>query len=69
LLRYRVATSHAPFGQVPVTSYYAIHQKNGKVEYSFQNPQSESCVNSLFPHLGMSPCWYMRRYPEKRIDI
>jgi hypothetical protein len=69
VIRYRVATQRSPFGEVPVQTYYAIHQKNGKIEFDFQEPQSVACVNALFPQLGMRPCWYARRHPEKRIDI
>jgi hypothetical protein len=69
VIRYRMSTDRSPFGQVMVTSFYAIHQKNGAVDFSTQNPQPETCINSVLPHLGLTPCWYRRRHPEKRIDI
>jgi hypothetical protein len=40
----------------------AIPEKNGKTEYEVDalNPeQTTTCVHSLFPHLGYSPCWYV----------
>jgi hypothetical protein len=67
--RVRVATNHNAYGMVTVQYYYAIGEKSGKTEYDFQPPQQETCVNSLFPHAGDSPCWYERKHPEKAITI
>ncbi len=69
LLRYRVSAQKNAFAQVTVHPYYAMHLKNGRTEFSFQPDEQERCVNSLFPHLGMSPCWYLSRHPDKRTDI
>jgi hypothetical protein len=69
VLRFRVATNRNALGAVTVQPYYAMHLKSGRTEFSFQPPHSESCVNSLFPHLGMSPCWYLRKHTDKRTDI
>ena len=68
-LRLRIPPSRQPFGSVIVQPYYEIHEKNGKTEYDFKDPQPEACVNSLFPHLGYLPCWYLRRHPERKIEI
>ena len=68
-LRYRIPHNRPQFGTVTVAEMYAIHEKNGKTEYQFPPPQDEVCVQSLFPHFGYSPCWYVRRHAEKRIDI
>jgi hypothetical protein len=68
-VRCRIPKSRDPFATVTVQPYYAIHQKNGKTEYDFVPPESEVCVRSLFPHFGYSPCWYLKRHTEKRIDI
>ena len=67
--RYRVGSGHNPDGTLTVQFYYAIQEKNGKTEYDFQPPQQESCVNSLFPHAGYSPCWYERKHTQKEIRI
>ena len=69
LIRYRVAHQQSPYGTVAVSQYYAEHLKSGNTEYDFQAPQTVQCLNSLFPHFGLTPCWYVRRHPEKRIDI
>jgi hypothetical protein len=67
--RLRLATGHNPYSTVTVQFYFAIGEKNGKTEYDFQPPQSETCVNSLIAHQGSPPCWYERRHPEKAIRI
>jgi hypothetical protein len=67
--RIRVAMNRNPYGSVVVTNYYAILQKNGKTQFIFEPPQPESCVNALFPHAGMRPCWYLSRHPEQRTNI
>src|SRR5215472_9802302 len=41
----------------------AIPEKGGKTSYEIdqQNPeQTVTCVHSLFPHAGFSPCWYVQ---------
>lgn len=68
-VRYRIPKSRDPFSTVTVQPYYAIHQKNGRTEYDFAQPENQVCVRSLFPHFGYSPCWYVKRHTDKRIDI
>ncbi|MGO9649041.1 conserved exported hypothetical protein [Candidatus Sulfotelmatobacter sp. SbA7] len=68
-LRYRSWKRGDAFGSVTVTPVYVIHEKNGKTEYQYDPPQDQACVHSLFPHFGYSPCWYVSRHQEKRIDI
>ena len=68
-LRYRVWRHEDVFGSVSVTAEYVIHEKNGKTEYQFAQPQDQMCVHAVFPHFGYSPCWYVSRHQEKRIDI
>jgi hypothetical protein len=49
---------------------YAIAVKGGKVDYELdeQNPQQTwTCAHSLFPHVGYSPCWYIK--PKSRQPI
>ena len=45
-----------PLGMVQF--YWATPLKNGKEEIFFDQPQTETCARSLFPHLGYRPCWY-----------
>lgn len=57
------------YGTVTVHTYYAVTLKNKQVEYMFQPPAPQQCVNSLFPHFGDSPCWYLTRHTRQEIDI
>ncbi|MGB7585793.1 MAG: hypothetical protein WBM11_13175 [Terriglobales bacterium] len=69
VLRYRIWRHQDGFGSVTVTPEYVIHEKNGKTEYQFAQPQDQNCVRSLFPHFGYNPCWYVSRHTEERIEI
>jgi hypothetical protein len=69
LFRLRVASNRDPYGSVVVTHYYAVPQKNGKTQFIFDPPAPESCVNALYPHSGMQPCWYLRRHTDLRTNI
>jgi hypothetical protein len=53
-----------PIDVITHPNLLAIPQKGNKVEYALdaQAPMvSESCVHSLFPHYGYTPCWYVQR--------
>jgi hypothetical protein len=49
--------------------YYSVAEKNNKTEYLPSNSEQDTCVHSLFPHLGFSPCWYLSRHTEKSIPM
>jgi hypothetical protein len=68
-VRYRIPKGRDPFSNVTIQPYYAIHEKNGRTEYDFAQPETQMCIHSLFPHFGYSPCWYVNRHTDKRIDI
>ena len=57
------------FGAVEVQRYYAVKQKDGKTEFLFDNPAKETCVNSIFPHRGHDPCWYLRRHSRQQVNL
>ena len=59
----------APTGTCQVTKLYAVQQKDGKTEYEEGDPETQTCVNSLFPHLGYSPCWYLRRHKLQQVNL
>lgn len=69
VLRYRIAKNRNPFGSVTVYPYYAVEEKNHKTEFVPENAETDTCVRSLFPHLGYSPCWYLSRHTEKATEI
>ncbi|HEY6291364.1 MAG TPA: hypothetical protein VI455_07375 [Terriglobia bacterium] len=68
-VRYRIPKSRDPFGSVQVQRYYAVMKKDGKPDFYFQPPETQTCVHSLFPHLGYRPCWYLNRRKVQRIDM
>ncbi|HSZ02691.1 MAG TPA: hypothetical protein VK788_24560 [Terriglobales bacterium] len=69
VVRFKIPNGRDPFSTVTIQPYYAIHEKNGRTEYDFAQPQTQVCVRSIFPHFGYSPCWYVNRHTDKRIDI
>lgn len=67
-LRYQVPKRET-YGSVVVREMYAVKLKNKQTEYMFQPPAPQECVNSLFPHFGDSPCWYLKRHTKQQVDI
>jgi hypothetical protein len=68
ILRVRIARNTG-YDTVTVRQYYAINEKNNRTEYVLGSTLDESCVNSLFGHQGLQPCWYLRRHPEQQVNI
>lgn len=68
-IRYRIPGNRAQFGTVTVTKLYMIHEKNNKTEYELAPSENRTCVYSLFPQLGYTPCWYLSRHSEEHIEI
>ena len=61
-----------PFDTVTYPRVLAIPHKGNRVEYALDatSPmESESCVHSLFPHFGYSPCWYVNRKAQNPIPM
>lgn len=56
-VEYRMRNPSAGAALGAVTFYYATPLKSGRVEIFFDQPQTEVCVRSLFPHAGHRPCW------------
>jgi len=50
-----------------VSVYYGTRLKNRSIEIFYNRPMTETCVRALFPHLGRTPCWYLRRHPVKLV--
>jgi hypothetical protein len=67
-LRYRILNPMMGDAFGSVIYYDSTTTKNGKVEVFFDQPQTEMCVHSIFPHLGDRPCWYASRRTVKSID-
>ena len=53
-----------PFDSVTYPHVLAIPVKGNKVDYELDatSPiETDSCVHSIFPHYGYTPCWYVLR--------
>ncbi len=68
-LQVNIPPGRQKYGTVQVQPFYIIHQKNGKIEYEYSPPEDDTCVNSLLPHFGFPPCWYLKRHPEKKVEV
>ena len=69
VLRFRVATNRNATATVTVRPVYAMPQKNRSTEFMLGDPQDQTCVNSLFPHMSDLPCWYLQRHKEQQISM
>jgi hypothetical protein len=53
------ARGAAGIGTVPLMVGTAM--KDGRVQIFTGDDQTETCVRSIFPHFGFSPCWYVKQ--------
>jgi hypothetical protein len=49
------------FATIRVEQLYAVPNRWNEVDWSRGDAVMERCVNSLLPHFGSRPCWYVRR--------
>lgn len=68
-IKYKIPPGRQAFGSVQVEEFTAFRQKSGKTEFTDDGPDTEVCVNSLFPQLGYPPCWYASRKKQKMNKI
>jgi hypothetical protein len=68
VLRIRMVRGGAGAVTQSVTVIYGAALKDGRINLFTDQPQSETCVRSIFPHLGYDPCWYAQRHPVKVIS-
>ena len=65
---YRVPGGREQFGSVEVQKLLAVPQKNHKTEYIADPPETQQCAYSLFPQLGLLPCWYLSRHANQQVN-
>jgi hypothetical protein len=56
-----------PVSAIKIDRYYADRNKWNEVEYSVGTPEIETCIQSLFPHFGLNPCWYLMRHTTQQV--
>ena len=61
LLHHKMSNPDQTVAFGTLTTFYATPTKDGKMEIFTDQPQTETCVHSLFPHSGYRPCWYASR--------
>lgn len=67
--RSSASAPRGPLDTVQIQRTYQIPHKDGRAEFAFAEPQSVTCVHSIFPHLGYSPCWYLKRHSQQTIPM
>jgi len=60
-----VPAGRRQYGVIQVRRFYAMPLKGSKTEYGDAGTENVTCVHSLFPHFGYSPCWYADRNKVK----
>ena len=68
-LRIPIPKSRAAYSTVTVRPYYDVTLKSGKSDLYILDPQQQTCVNSILPHMGFTPCWYLRKHTRPRIAM
>ncbi len=68
-LRVRVARGLSAFDTLEINLVMQVPQKGNKAEYIPEAPQTQTCVRSIFPHLGDQPCWYLRRHTQQQVNF
>lgn len=56
-------------GTVKIQPMYAVPQKDGKAELYLGDPETDTCVHSIFPHFGYAPCWYLNRKKNDMVPM
>ena len=59
----------APLSRIQIGKVYLVPQKDGKTSVEPGEPKTQTCVNSMFPHMGYSPCWYVKRHRNQQINL
>jgi hypothetical protein len=70
-VRFRITRNLAgdPFETRMIERTYGIPHKNGSAEIVNDAPEPETCVHSIFPHMGYTPCWYLNRSSKNIIML
>jgi hypothetical protein len=67
-LVYRIPNGREQYGSVQVQKLLAVPQKDRKTEFIADPPEAQQCVHSLFPQLGLEPCWYLARHAQQQVN-
>jgi hypothetical protein len=65
---YAILKARGPSGLGTVNIILGTPMKDGRVQIFTGANQTETCVNSLFPHFGYQPCWYVRQNATQLVE-
>jgi len=68
-VRRRMASHQDPTGTVQVKVLLAIPQKNGRTEFVPGDTETQPCLRSVLPHMGLKPCWYVKRHARRQVSF
>jgi len=61
-LTWGIPSQRPKFSEYRVDQLYTVPNRWKEIEWSRGEPVMERCVNSLFPHYGNNPCWYVSKH-------
>ncbi len=61
--------SRPRYSTFTINRFYRVNEKFNKFSLNPMPPVDERCVNSLFPHFGSNPCWYVSRHTMQSIVV
>lgn len=67
-ITYRIPNGRQQFGSVQVQKLLAVPLKDHKTEYIPTEPEPQQCAHSLFPQLGLVPCWYLTSHSSEQVN-
>jgi len=62
VMRIRFAARGVNAVTAKAVTYDAALLKGSKYSVFSDQPQTQTCVRSIFPWLGLDPCWWVRRH-------
>ncbi len=68
-LRLRLPPFTDPVGQIQVHRLYVLKKARNKVDILPAEWEAQDCVRALFPHRGLTPCWWLARHTEQQVEM
>jgi hypothetical protein len=57
------------YSTVTIRRYYFIKEKYNKFSYEPLPLLDEQCANTMLPHWGARPCWWVQRHRVVNIEV
>lgn len=59
----------SPLSTVTVDRYLTVPLKGNKQEFDYLGTMDVTCSVSIFPQIGQSPCWQLRRNASQNVKM